>query len=151
MTDLKETLKRFTPLQWIILFIFVIYIIYPWENPEIISFLVNSPLGIVFILFVSIYIFIYCCPIIGCAFIISVYFLISRSSIFVPIVEIQKTTPTQIEKDIKLRNMNPMILPTLEEIIIEQRAPIGKSNIVEYISSSFKPTFDNANGVSLYR
>jgi hypothetical protein len=59
-------------------------------------------------------------------------------------------TPTQANKDVQLQKMNPPQTRTLEEDIIEMRAPIGKSSEMEYVNSSFQPIADSTyDGVSL--
>jgi hypothetical protein len=64
-------------------------------------------------------------------------------------VVIVENTPTQEKKDVDLRLMNPPKEKTIEEEVIEVRAPIGKSVPTEYINSSFKPVTDKLEGASL--
>jgi hypothetical protein len=46
--------------------------------------------------------------------------------------------------------MNPPQYKTLEEDIIEMRAPVGKSSQMEYVNTSFQPVADSTyDGVSL--
>jgi hypothetical protein len=46
--------------------------------------------------------------------------------------------------------MNPPKETSLEEEIVQLRAPIGKSDPVKYTESSFKPVADNLIGGSMY-
>jgi hypothetical protein len=63
---------------------------------------------------------------------------------------VPKVVPTQFEKDVEMANMNPSVEITLEEEIVQIRAPIGKSDPVKYTESSFKPVADNLIGGSMY-
>lgn len=148
--DFKDTIKNISFLEWILLLIFAIYVVFPLENPAFVSQMVNNPLSIVFILFITIYLFIYVSPIVSFAYAIVGYFLINRSTVFSPKIEIQKNTPTQAQKNYDLQQMNPVREKTLEETEISRLAPIGQSSVIEYVSTGFKPTFAETNGVSKF-
>jgi hypothetical protein len=61
-----------------------------------------------------------------------------------------KHTPSQPQKDIEMKQMNPPKVLSLEEEIVEKNAPVGKSVLSDsYIESSFKPTQDKLTGASL--
>jgi hypothetical protein len=47
--------------------------------------------------------------------------------------------------------MNPVQVTTLEEEVVQQMAPIGKSDPGMFISTSFKPVADKVGDASLYR
>jgi hypothetical protein len=59
-------------------------------------------------------------------------------------------TPTQAKKDSDLIKMNPTKERTLEEEVVEQMAPVGKSDPSVYLSSSYKPVAENVQGASLF-
>ena len=46
--------------------------------------------------------------------------------------------------------MNPEMKPTLEEQMIDQLAPIGKSDTASYVFTGFKPVAEGTNNASLY-
>jgi hypothetical protein len=59
-------------------------------------------------------------------------------------------TPSQAKKDMELKQMNPAKPPTLEEEIVENMAPIGKSDPSIFIPSDFKPVADNVKNASMF-
>ncbi|MGA1047666.1 MAG: hypothetical protein ACO3UU_06625, partial [Minisyncoccia bacterium] len=61
-----------------------------------------------------------------------------------------KYTPTQARKDEKMKQMNPVKTTSLEEEVVEQMAPIGKSDISVFTASTFKPVADNVGGASMF-
>ena len=108
----------------------------------------------------------YTSPILGVLYIFVAYELIRRSSIqdarknpqqlsgenstqYMP-THVPKVVTTQSVKDSEMASMNPSRETSLEEEIVELRAPIGKSDPVKYTESSFKPVADNLIGASMY-
>ena len=61
-----------------------------------------------------------------------------------------KHTPTQEKKDEKMKKMNPPKKETLEEEIVDKLAPVGKSDMISYISTSFSPVAEELSGASMY-
>jgi hypothetical protein len=45
--------------------------------------------------------------------------------------------------------MNPVVEKTVEEEVIEVRAPIGKSEPTEYVMTTFKPVAEKLEGASV--
>lgn len=147
----QELIKKYSYVEWFILIIFAVYIVVPLSTPPQVADLINSSAGIIILIAITLFLFIYCCPCIGAVFVIVAYLLIVRSSKMSPITQMKSTTPTQKEKDAHFERLNPIQPITLEEMVVEERAPLGKSNIVEYISNStYKPVFDTIDGVAKY-
>jgi hypothetical protein len=65
-------------------------------------------------------------------------------------VGIVQYTPTQVKKDSELRAMNPPVVETLEEQVVQKMAPIGRSDPIVYTSSTFKPVAEKIDGASMY-
>lgn len=62
---------------------------------------------------------------------------------------IQYTQPTN-DRESNLQAANiPIMQPTLEEAIVQEKAPVGKSDVLSYVSNSFKPVSDNLHGASV--
>ena len=149
-----------------LLIVFVIYIIFPISTPEIMVPMVDSPLGYVTIFMITISLFIYTTPLLGILYIFVAYELIRRSSAHSAVNlshSVNDTIPTQYmptnmpkpmtPQSIKDAEINKMNIPhetTLEEEIVEMRAPIGKSDPVHYTESSFKPIADKLSGASMF-
>jgi len=145
-----NSFNKSTPLEIILIIVFVLYIIFPIPTPAFIASSVDSSLGILVIFCVTVYLFLYTSPILGILYILVGYELIRRSSLVTARSAIIDYTPTQANKDVQLQKMNPPQYKTLEEDIIEMRAPVGKSSQMEYVNTSFQPVADSTyDGVSL--
>jgi hypothetical protein len=60
----------------------------------------------------------------------------------------QKYTPTQEKKDREMAAMNPVVASTLEEELINSMAPIGKSSLITYTISEYKPVAADVHGAT---
>ena len=163
-----KLLQKISVPEIALLFVFIIYILFPISTPASIAPLVDSPLGYVSIFVITLLLFVYTSPILGVLYIFVAYELIRRSSSpprqnpqhisgenstqYMP-THVPKAMVTQTTKDLEMISMvstNPIYEPTLEEEIVQLRAPIGKSDPVKYTESSFKPVADNLIGASMY-
>ena len=112
--------------------------------------MVDSPLGMISIFCVTLYLFLYTNPVLGILYIFVAYELLRRSSNVTARSAIIQYVPSQSNKDAELKQMNPPVEKTLEEEMVDIRAPIGKSSAVEFVNSDFKPVADKiVNGASL--
>jgi hypothetical protein len=161
-----SSLRKITIPEISLLLVFVVYILFPISTPQVLVPLVDSPIGYVSIFIITILLFVYTSPLLGILYIFVAYELIRRSSSRAPTrteqpehtkyttqympTHVPKSIPTQSEKDLEMLSMNQLPLPTLEEEIVEMRAPIGKSELSQYTESSFKPVADNLIGASMY-
>lgn len=161
-----SSLRKITIPEISLLLVFVVYILFPISTPQILIPFVDSPLGYVSMFIITILLFVYTSPLLGILYIFVAYELIRRSSSRAPTraqdqehakyttqympTHVPKSIPTQSEKDSEMISMNPLPLPTLEEEMVEMRAPIGKSEMAQYTESTFKPVADNLIGASMY-
>ena len=166
----KMNLKMFQKIsvpEFALLVVFIVYILFPISTPMEIAPLIDSPLGYVGIFVITLLLFVYTSPILGVLYIFVAYELIRRSSIqgslrqhpqqlsgehstqYMP-THVPKVITTQEAKDTEMASMNPSRETTLEEEIVDLRAPIGKSDPVKYTESSFKPVADKLVGASLF-
>ena len=165
--NLLKSAGKFSVLEIVLLLAFVVYIIFPIPTPEAIRPMVDSPLGLVGVFIITVSLFVYTSPLLGIVYIFVAYELLRRSSAPAHVAAVQqpernarmteympshvpKPIPTQAEKDAQLQSMNPPVPTTLEEEIVQIRAPIGRSDPVKYTESSFKPVADNTLGASMY-
>ena len=137
-----------TPFQYFLLILFVLYLILPIETPFILSNLLNSPLGMIILFLITIALFVYVNPILGILYIFVAYEILRRSNQVSGKSAYITYTPTQTKKDDQMQKMNPPKEITLEETIIEKMSPIGKSEPLEYINTTFKPVSDKIHGAS---
>jgi hypothetical protein len=147
---LVNSFNTSSPLEIILIIVFILYIIFPIPTPDVIASSVDSSLGILSIFCVTIYLFLYTSPVLGILYILVAYELVRRSALVTARSAIIDYTPTQINKDVEMQRMNPPKQRTLEEDVIDMRAPIGQSPSVEFVDTSFQPVADSTySGISL--
>ena len=148
-----ESLKNMSIIEILLFVLFVLYIVLPINTPISIKSFVNSSMGLVFFFCVTMVLFVYTNPILGVLYILVVYEAIRRSSDTVDnsrsiVMEYQ---PSQAAKDEILQKMNPVRTEkTVEEEVIEARAPINKTQSVDFVQTTFKPISKAVEGASKY-
>lgn len=149
---MKIDLKSISPLEILLFILFVVYIVFSIPTPAILIPLLDSPLGLGIIILTTLYLFFYTTPILGILSVLVAYELLRRSSKVSGSTPILKYTPTQIKKDKYMKEMNPPTnVLTLEEEIVREMAPIGKSDPSTYIDTSYKPIADKLiDGTALF-
>lgn len=136
-------LKSVSPLEIFLFILFVVYIVFSIPTPNFIVPFIDNPLGLGIIIITTLYLFLYTTPILGILSIFVAYELLRRSSKITGQTQIIDYTPTQIKKDQYMKEMNPPThVVSLEEEVIKQMAPIGKSDPSTYIDTSYKPIAD---------
>lgn len=132
------------PPQELVLFIlFVLYVVFPMDMPSPIASWIDSSLGMVALFVITVYLFLKTNALLGVLFIFVAYELMRRSSNVTARSAIIDYTPSQEKKDVDFASLNaPLEKKTLEEEMVEIRAPIGVSAPADYINSDFKPVSD---------
>jgi hypothetical protein len=148
--SLPESLKSFSIYEMIWLFVFIIYIVFPIEAPFEIAQYLDSALGMAIIFCITVYLFLYTNPVLGILFIFVAYEILRRSSAVTGRVAIMQYTPSEPKRQAEMVAMNPPEQKTLEEEVVDLRAPLGQSPPTMFTESSFKPVADNVNGASLF-
>ena len=149
---MKFDLKSISPLEILLFVLFVVYIVFSIPTPFFLIPLLDSPLGLAIVIITTLYLFLYTTPILGILSIFVAYEMLRRSSKVTGNTPIMKYTPTQVKKDKYMKEMNPPIhVLTLEEEIVKEMAPLGKSDPSTYIDTSYKPIADKLiDGVALF-
>ena len=147
---LPSSFTKMSTLEMSLAILFIFYIILPINTPESLEEIVNSPLFFILLFVVSIYLFTNVHPVVGVMFIFVSYELLRRSSKIVKKQVLVKHTPSEKVRDKELQTMNPTMKSTLEEQMIDELAPIGKSETAPYIVSGFKPIAEEINNASTY-
>jgi predicted membrane protein len=135
-----------------VLFIgFILYIVLPIRTPGVLAPYIDSIFGMIVLFCITVSLFVYTNPILGVLYILVAYEVMRRSSSNKGNTKaiIMEYTPSQMTKDADMHKMNPTVEKTVEEEVIEVRAPIGKAQPTEYIATSFKPVADKLEGASL--
>jgi hypothetical protein len=149
---MKFDLKSISPLEILLFVLFVVYIVFSIPTPFFLIPLLDSPLGLGIVIITTLYLFLYTTPILGILSIFVAYEMLRRSCNVTGKTQIMKYTPTQVKKDKYMKEMNPPThVLTLEEEIVKEMAPIGKSDPSTYIDTSYKPIADKLmDGVALF-
>lgn len=154
-TDLLRNTKL--SIQEIVLtVIFIVYIISPIGSPRFISAIIESPLGLISIFAITVFLFIYTNPILGILYLLVAYELIRRSdrvssvtsissSIRLPEPPRASSTPnmTTSSQYVSPTKNNFPVLYSLEEEMVSSMSPIGEGKVNEIVDTSFKPTIGN--------
>jgi len=150
MASRLETLMKTFSLKEIILFVlFILYVVFEIPTPELIASYVDTPVGMIVVLFLCLYSFMFFHPLLGIVALFVGYELVRRSAKVNNRVPMILYTPTQAKKDAEMAAMQPPKEKTLEEEMVEQMAPIGKSSMITYTVSDYKPIADDTHGATL--
>lgn len=164
--------------EMVLLLLFIIYIMFPIATPDLMKPVFNSAIGLLLLFAVTVSLFVYTNPILGILYIFVAYELIRRSSVGANYMNTPNTehagkesrrvhfAPEQIAQDpvptIPDHNPLEIVLPrapeapnsfaykSLEEEIVDVRAPVGKSDPVHFVSSDFQPVATTVKNASMY-
>ena len=139
-----------TKLEVALSILFVLFIILPLNVPDLFANLIDTSLGMIVIFGLAVYMFFHVNPVVAVLFVFVAYELLRRSSKRTGKAIIQKHTPTQEKKDEKMKKMNPEKKETLEEEIVDKMAPVGKSDMISYVTTSFSPIAEEVGSASKY-
>jgi hypothetical protein len=132
-----------------ILILFVIYLVFDIYPTDSMAKYIDTPIGMGATLIVTLYMFMTFSPILGVISLFVAYEVVRRSARINNRVAMIQYTPTQERKNVELAEMNPVQPATLEEEMVQTMAPIGKSSMISYQTSEFKPVADDSHGASL--
>jgi len=169
---IPNILKSIQSSEILLFVLFVVYLIFPIKTPVMIAPYIESPLGMIVIILITIYLFLYSNPILAILYIFVGYELIRRSNVSndtkmnpinkvrfdgeVKVMDGEKSgqvayiqnTPSEETRAAEMQSLNPKQKVTLEEDMVNEYAPIGTSAPIAIIESSFKPVSDNLKGAS---
>lgn len=148
--NVLTALKSLSNLEISALVVFVFYLVMPIHMPASVACMIDSPLGMASIFFITVYLFLYSNPILAILYVFVAYEMLRRSSNITGRTDLVRYTPSQIKKDAQMKAMNPIKKTSLEEEVIEQMAPIGQSDLSVYTPSSFKPMAEKIGTASMY-
>jgi hypothetical protein len=140
------------PLSWIeiaLLVVFIVYILFPVSTPAGLSYYVDSPLGIVAILLVAVYLFFFSHPVLGVIYLWVAYELLRRSAAITTRIPMIQYVPSEKKRMREMVKMNPPVYTTLEEEIVAKNGHVDVSRPLLYEKPSFKPVAENVMGASL--
>ncbi len=160
--NFKNLVKKTKPAEILVLVIFILYLVLPVTTPSKLSPFIESPLGLLLLFCIAIGLFVHSHPVLGVLFIFVAYTLLRRSasvrnsSHYVRHTketseklsdaqkQVTEATPPHEEPRTVGVKVNEDV--TLEEQIVQERAPIGRSDPVQFLQSSYKPVSTNVDG-----
>jgi predicted membrane protein len=145
-----EFTRTMSPLEIALLILFIIYIIFPVQTPSFLAASINTPISLVVIFIVTLYLFFYTHPVIGVIYIFVAYELLRRSSLKVGQNVLLQFTPSESVRSQEMVQMNPAPQTTLEEQIVAQMAPSSQNYVKVDGGSDFQPIAEKIVGASLY-
>jgi len=146
--DLSSTFRSLSKYESILLVLFIIYLIFDINPPDMFAAMVDSPLGMVAVLLLTLMNFMYSNVILGVVGLFVAYEVVRRSANVNNRVPMMMYTPSQMNKDIELVQMNPVQEKTLEEEMVEKMAPVGNSSLITYTMSEYKPVSTEIHNAS---
>jgi hypothetical protein len=151
MAKISDTFnfKKITTLEILVFIVFVFYLVFQVQTPQMLIPYMNSPLSVAIVLIITLLVFFYTNPVLGVLALFVAYEFIRRSMIPVGKVVTMKYTPTQIMKDREMVALNPPKTVTLEEDIVAKMAPMGVSESVGLVMTTFKPVSENIHNASV--
>ena len=148
-----KMLKKITPLEIIIFVIFFVYLVFNIQMPNVINQYIDTPLGVVAVLVLTLCVFLYTNPILGILSVFVAYEIIRRSSTvpkiqYKPPISIKRELPQIATMDFGLKQPTFSQEPTVEEEVISKMAPISPDVSVTFVDTSFKPVAENIHNAT---
>ena len=147
--------KSMSLIEMVALVIFIIYLVYPFKTPEYMKGFINSPLGLVSMFIVTLFLFLYTNPFLGVIYIFVAYELLRRSSVEhkrenIQVDLIPHNSTKKINQELTQDSLDIPIQHdiTLEEEVINTYVPARNNFIQDDEESSFLPVFDHLVGAS---
>lgn len=150
---LSDFTNKLSSLEIVALVIFVLYIIFPFRTPSFLIGVINTPVGLVTILIITLFLFFYTNPILGVVYIFVAYELIRRSSLVSSGAAdnyIVRSSPSEIQKAAEMTVMNPVHVVSLEEDVISKMAPAQVFHQDLGINTGFKPVVEKVKDASIF-
>ena len=135
-------------LELILFALFVFYLVFQLDTPQLLVPYIDSAMGMVVIVGITLYLFLYTHPVLGVLSIFVAYEVLRRSTVRLNQVKIFEPNPVQATVDKEMKAMNPPKVYTLEEQMVAKMAPLPKSNPSDYVVSSFKPVSESTHDAS---
>jgi len=139
-----------TNVETAVIVMLISYLALPVQLPDMFANMVDSPMGTLGIFILSVYLFFNANPLVAVLFVFVAYEMFRRSSNATGKAAMIKYTPTQARKDDKMKKMNPVKTTSLEEEVVNEMAPVGKSDASVFTTSTYKPVAENVGSASMF-
>jgi hypothetical protein len=151
---LSDFTNSLSPLETSTLVLFIIYIIFPFRTPAFLAGIINTPIGLITVLIVTLYLFFYTNPLLGVVYIFVAYELLRRSSLASGSPAdnyIVQYTPSEAKRAQEMVDMNPNRSITLEETVVSTMAPAQTFNLEPADDTGFQPVKEVVVGASIFK
>lgn len=135
-------------LELILFALFVFYLVFHVDTPQILIPYIDSTMGMIIIVGITLYLFLYTHPILGVLSIFVAYEILRRSTVRLNKITIFEPNPAQATVDKEMKAMNPQNVYTLEEQLVAKMAPLPNPNPSDYIVSNYKPISESIHDAS---
>jgi hypothetical protein len=132
-----------SPLELILFGTFVFYLVFQIDTPQLLIPYIDSGMGMVTIIGIALYFFLYKHPVLGVLSLFTAYEVLRRSTVRLNRITLFEPNPVQTTIDNEMKAMNPPKLFTLEEQVVSSMAPLPKASPKDYLESSYKPAFES--------
>jgi len=146
--DISQTFRSLSKYEAILLILFIIYLIFDIQPPDAFAAVVDTPIGMVLVLLLTLMNFMRSNVILGVVGLFVAYEVVRRSARVNNRVPMEIYTPSQMNKDIELVQMNPPQDKSLEEEMVDKMAPVGKSSMITFTMSEYKPIATETHNAS---
>jgi hypothetical protein len=146
--DISQTFRSLSKYEAILLVLFIIYLIFDIQPPDAFAAVVDTPIGMVLVLLLTLMNFMRSNVILGVVGLFVAYEVVRRSARVNNRVPMEIYTPSQMNKDIELVQMNPPVDMSLEEEMVDKMAPVGKSSMITFTMSEYKPIATETHNAS---
>jgi hypothetical protein len=143
-------LENMNSVEYLTIAIFILYLIFPIYPPNFLSYWIDSSLGYVGIFIICVVLFLYSHPLLAVLFIFVAFEMLRRSSDITTRIPMLKYTPSEKKRASEMKEMNPPRNVSLEEEIVSQMSPVGRSDPIVYQSSGFQPVAEKVGTASKY-
>ena len=146
--DFSSYYQSLSKMEFGMLALFIIYLVMDIYPPEIVASYIYTSIGMVAMLLTTLFVFMNYSPVLGVVFLFVAYEIVRRSARVNNRVPMMMYTPSQAKKDAELSAMNPPVAASLEEEVVQQMAPVGKSSLISYTMSEYKPVSSDIHNAS---
>jgi hypothetical protein len=132
-----------SPIELILFGAFVFYLVFQIDTPHLLIPYIDSAMGMVIIVGIALYLFLFNHPVLGVLSIFTAYEVLRRSTVRLNRLTLFEPNPVQTSVDNEMKAMNPPKTFTLEEQVVSTMAPLTNASPKDYLESSYKPAFES--------
>jgi hypothetical protein len=161
--NFKNLIKTIKPAEILVLVVFVLYLVFPIATPSAMSPYIESPLGLLVIFCITVSLFLYSHPALGVLYLLVAYTLLRRSAVVQNTTryvqhtksttekrenirkQVEEATPVEEPRNVEVGADQPL---TLEEEVVRDNAPVGRSEPIQYLQTGYKPVATSVPGAS---